>query len=740
MELQFIHAGGERTTMEHDTPAPYFRRVFQASAGEAAELIITGLGFYEAYCNGVRITKGQLAPYISAPTDLVYYDRYDLTPFICGGVNVLGVWLGNGLQNNPGGYVWDFDHAPWVAAPSFGCQLTVGGRVLKSDEQFRTAPSPLLMDDYRWGEVYDARRELNGWNEPDFDDRAWLLSKPCPRPAGRLVPCDCEPIAITGEIAPVLITREPDGWRFDFGVNTAGVCRLRVQGKPGQRIELYHGELLTDGLFDNSNLNFGRNAKDINVQRDIYICKGGAEESYTPTFTYHAFRYVLVKGLDDTQATPELLTLCEFHSDLKMRGSFACSDPIAAKLQEITLRSDLSCFQYFPNDCPHREKNGWTADAALSCEQMLLNLAPERSLRQWLHNIRMAQDERGALPGIVPTGGWGFAWGNGPAWDSVLFYLPYFIYQYRWDDLILRENAHAMLRYLQYIGTRRNEEGLYEVGLGDWCPAGRRADDYKSPLRVTNTLMVADLARKAAEMFAAIGLTREEAFAKDLYAKTRTAFRSLLIDQVSLLVEGACQTSQAMALHCGMFNQEETAQAFDQLLTLVHTADDHMDVGVLGGRVLFHILTDYGQSDLAYRMITRSDFPSYGNWLQRGATTLWEAFQSKESDASYSHNHHFWGDVSGWFYQALGGIRVSYRRVDIRPNFISQLSEVDCQHETPVGKVQVHWKRSGGMVSLNVCAPENLSGRIILEKPWCFVSGDNERDISNGSWQCVTHK
>jgi alpha-L-rhamnosidase len=646
------------------------------------------------------------------------------------------VWLGNGIQNNPGGYVWDFDTAPWVAAPCLGCRLTFSDRTIESDESFRVAPSPLLMDDFRWGEVYDANRELPGWNAPGFDDGDWRIAQGCPRPSGRLVPCDCEPIAVIREIPPVSIEREPDGWRYDFGVNTAGVCRMNITGRPGQRVELYHGELLANGRFDNGNLNFHRSDLDVNVQRDVYTCRGG-EECYEPVFTYHAFRYVLVKGLEDHQAVPSLLTLIEFHSALAERGRFECSDPIVNQIQEITLRSDLSCFHYFPNDCPHREKNGWTADAALSCEQMLINLAPEKSLRQWLHAIRMAQDERGALPGIVPTGGWGFAWGNGPAWDNVLFYLPYFMYQYRWDDAVLRENAHAMLRYLQYIGTKRDAEGLYAVGLGDWCPAGREADDYKAPLRVTDTILVADLAHKAAEMFAASGLTREEAFARDLYIETRAAFRQRLIDRASLMAEGACQTSQAMALFYGMFEPEETGRAFERLLELVHAADDHLDVGVLGGRVLFHVLTAYGHSELAYHLITRPDFPSYGDWVARGATTLWEEFLKEGSPTPYSRNHHFWGDVSGWFYRALGGIRVSFRRVDIRPAFVPPLTEVRCEHVTPAGTTRVHWTRDDGAVMLRVEAPKNLEGRIALQTPWRFEDGTSERSLSGGCWRCV---
>lgn len=103
-----------------------------------------------------------------------------------------------------------------------------------------------------------------------------------------------------------------------------------------------------------------------------------------------------------------------------------------------------------------------------------------------------------------------------------------------------------------------------------------------------------------------------------------------------------------------------------------------MRVGVLGGRVLFHVLTQFGRSDLAFQMITRPDFPSYGDWVRRGATTLWENF-FPEGEQPSSMNHHFWGDISGWFIQALAGIRVnpkgrSVSEIDLRPSFIPQLS------------------------------------------------------------------
>ena len=44
-------------------PAPYLRKSFRLEVlPEKAELLICGLGFYELYVNGRRITKGLLSP------------------------------------------------------------------------------------------------------------------------------------------------------------------------------------------------------------------------------------------------------------------------------------------------------------------------------------------------------------------------------------------------------------------------------------------------------------------------------------------------------------------------------------------------------------------------------------------------------------------------------------------------------------------------------------------------------
>ena len=212
LSTKFISAKKDYTTFYSPTPAPYFRKSFNVAGVTSAELTICGLGFYELYINGKRSTKGYLAPYISNPDDILYYDKYDITPHLKVGKNVIGVQLGNGMLNCPGGLIWDFEKARYRSAPKlalhFFANLKSGETVeFEADESFKVADSPIYFDDLRSGEFYDARKEITGWNIPDFDDTKWSNAIKAETPRGETVICPAEPIVITKELKPVCIRK-----------------------------------------------------------------------------------------------------------------------------------------------------------------------------------------------------------------------------------------------------------------------------------------------------------------------------------------------------------------------------------------------------------------------------------------------------------------------------------------------------------------------------------------------------
>lgn len=737
----FITACEEYNTFEKNVPAYCFRRSCVSHQGARARLTVAVCGLYQLYFNGEHITKGFLAPYISNTDHYVYCDEYELT--LDEGENVIGLILGNGFQNDPGGHIWEFDRAPFRSAPKLALELECGGEILlDSGEGFKVCPSPIRSDDYRFGEVYDANYAIEGWCGKGFDDSSWQPALPAAAPKGELRVADIAPIVKHEEISPVDIFPCDGGYIYDFGVSNAGVCRLRIDGEKGQKVELQHADSLVDGELNIAQVWFVREhwKRDRHiVHKDTYVCSGDGTEEYQPSFTYHGFRYVKVSGITTRQATKDLLTFLVYHTRLNTRGDFTCSDGVATALQQMTRRSILSNFHHFPTDCPQREKNGWTADAALTSEAALLNFDPERNYREWMRNVCKAQREDGALPGIVPTGGWGFTWGNGPAWDQVLAALPYYTYIYRGQTEMIAECAPSFKAYLKYLRLRTDENGLLSIGLGDWCHVG--GIDPKSPLILTDSVTAMDTASKIAEMLDVIGMHEDAQTARGEMSRYREAIRAHLIDHGNLCAAGECQTSQAMCLFYGVFEPCEEREAFDRLLDFIHAADDHIDLGVLGGRVIFHVLSRFGCSDLAFRMITRDDYPSYGNWLKRGATTLWEDFHP---DGVSSMNHHFWGDVSAWFIKCIAGIRLNpdghdLSRVEIKPAFIKALDHASAFHEAPAGRIAAAWRREGEGVILDVTVPEGMSALASADTGYVFEDGALNRELASGehSLTCI---
>ncbi len=738
---KFIRATNEFNTPEKFVAAPYFRKVFTIKTAAEAQIKIAACGFYKLFINGENITKGALAPYISNPNDIVYCDEYKV--YLNKGENVIAVILGNGFVNNPAGWVWQFDKADFRSSPQFALQLICGDVLVESDTSFKTAASPITFDDYRYGEHYDANLELDGWNTVNFDDSIWPNALCAPTPLGEIRLCEAEPIVVRRELKPKSITKLDDGYLYDFGENCAGVCRLNINGKKGQCVELRHGELIVDGKLDVKYIWFPHNENGIhwdfdqqNIHKDIYICKGDKNEIYTPSFTYHGFQYVFVTGITDEQATPELLTYLVMNSNIKYCGNFTTSDKTLSALYDMTVRSDLANFYYFVTDCPQREKNGWTADAALSAEQILLKFDANKSFREWMRNLCKAQNQAGALPGIVPTAGWGFNWGNGPAWDCALAVIPYFCYKYHGDKQIIKESAPAFIKYLQYLTSRNDQNGLLAIGLGDWCHVGERYTTPKAPLIVTDTIMAVDIANKIALLLDEINMSEQADYARSVAIQYRNSFRENLIDFKTMTVNGECQSSQAMALYYNLFTDKEKPQAFSRLIDFINAADDHMDVGVLGARVIFHVLSSFGYTDLAFKMIARPDFPSYGYIANLGFNTLWEKFTREPME---SLNHHFWGDITAWFVKVLAGLdynptATDLQHLDVKPHIIDDINDVSARYDTNNGEINISWVKNNGCVILTVSAPDVMHGIISPQNGYKFSDGSYQIPLKSGKY------
>ena len=601
---------------------------------------------------------------------------------------------------------------------------------------------------YRYGTHYDARLEVDAWCSPEFDDKDWKNVLLANKPKGKIIPCTAHPIVIKEEITPISIQEQSDfcylktsfkngkdcefthvneGYLYDFGKSCAGVCKLKIKGTRGQKITIRHGEKLTEG--GNFNLNsiytFNEDYREyIHLfQTDVYILKGSEEEIYIPKFTYHGFRYAFVEGLLPEQAEASLLTYEVLSSDIKQRAIFNSSSEDLNTLYSMAINADISNFHYFPTDCPHREKNGWTGDIAASAEQMLLSFDAAESFKLWMKSLRYAQKPSGMLPGIVPTSDWGYDWGNGPFWDSACIYIPYFIYKYDGRIDVFSENADVIFKYLCYISGRRNDVGLIACGLGDWCQPGRPKVEIKAPLLLTDSVTVYDISKKAAYLYECLGMKKEMAFAENLAEELRLAIRRELIDLSTMTAKGNCQTSQVYLIKTGIFLPEEYEKAYSVLVDTINKNGRKLDTGVIGLRYIFEVLIEGGDVDLALALMLNEDAPSYKAMINRGATALCEALD--ENGMNESENHHFFGDIIRTFINYVAGLRINpslnnKNEILFAPVISKTLDYANAEY---MG-AKVGWKRENGKIRAYADIPDNFNGR--------FVFGDVNKMLRTG--------
>lgn len=706
--MKFISYGTQFNTLDNHVNAPLFKRVFDCDV-TSATLNIAVVGLYKLYLNGKLLNRSFFAPYMSNPDQVVYTDTYVLDDVLQQKDNVLCVLLGNGFANCNDYEIWGNSNATYRQAPKLALEIVSDGQtVVQTDENFVVVDSPITFDDFRCGEHYDARLEIANVLT-DVSTNGFDKVTLCQPPKGKLLPNKTQNIVCGDKRKAVSVVKSARGYVYDFGSNDTGVPVLTLNATSGQQIDMYFGEVLDGDGVDLRNISFEA-TKPGYIQHDSYICKDG-EQSYTPSFAWHGCRYCEVVGLSESQATQEAIVFVPTHSDLPLTSSLSCDNAVVNKLVELTLRSDTSNFVFYPYDCPHREKNGWTADGALSAEQMLYCFDALPSFKQWLDMICITQRQDGALPGIVPTAGWGFEWGNGPAWDSVLVELTYQLYRFYGDKNIVVDAAASISKYFDYISSRLNDDGLVNIGLGDWVQTYTLWEgQFETPVEITDSLTMLDLAAKVISLFDSVGKNAENIrlFATNL----KQSFRNKYVVDGKFVP--TTQTAMAMALQTGVFTAEEDSQVFDSLVAHIHGQGDHFRVGVVGYRYLFDTLVSHGQQDLCFKLITQSSFPSYGYIVEQGATSLWESFEEYYRDNGKllrkdgvpripSFNHHFWGGILAWFYKHIGWINVvSAKEIEICPKVIDGVNSATATYSRLGNSVSVSWAKHNDTIDLDV--------------------------------------
>ncbi len=686
---------------EDSNLCPLFRKSFTIDYQfKKAEISVCALGIGYTYINGKEVTNELFAPPYANYNKRLWYVSYDVTKLLKQGENVISFMVGNGFYNEDMPNDWWSEKAPWRDQPKVIAQLNVNGKcVLSTDDSFKcTLNSPYVMNRLRTGVIYDARLYDKEWNCLSFNDSLWnnaIIDDNAPE--GELTLCTVKGLKEFEKYQPAHIIRKNDGRIiFDFGYNHSGIIHFSSKQKSGDMICFRYAEALDGDL----ELDYNERTKwpyhKNELAFDRYICDGKGE-IWANRFAYHGFKFVEVTGLDENE--PYSIESVFVHQDIKRRSSFECSNENLNKLFNCGIRSTFSNMYYMPTDCPTREKLGWMNDSQSSAEQFLTNFYLEELLSKWVQDMKDAMKDSGELPGIVPTHGWGYEWGNGPVSDGCFFETPYRIYLHSGNKELLTSCIPYFHRYFDFLNSKEDEKGLINFGLYDWANPFRNREF--TPRTLINAIYRIKFSRIAT---LACDLCGEDAkrFEDEIERQTDIICENFLTEDGRSVYDE--QTACAMLIYHGIGNKELLGE---QLLSLIEKEGWHHNCGMVGLRHLYMALNMLGKEEIAYRIITISGYPTYNNWLLMKATTLFEFWDCKESK-----NHHMYSDFISWMMKTIVGISpddnaATFETINVEPYFFEYLNYANGSYESVKGEIKVNWKREDGKINLVIFAPDS---------------------------------
>lgn len=700
--------------------APYFRKVFKtAKQIKAARAYVAAGGLYEFYLNGKKVGNHRLDPMYTRFDRRNLYVCYDVTGYLKNGDNAAGILLGNGWYNHQSIGVWNFDRAPWRSRPAFCLDIRItydDGSVetVSSGADWKTHSGPVVFNSIYTAEHYDARLEQPGWNTTAFDDKGWNEIRLRAAPSENIVSQAMEPIRNVEAIVPVSVKKFNDTtYLFDLGRNISGVSQIRVDGEDGTVIRLKHGErLYKNGHVDLSNIDVYYRPKDDKdpFATDILTLNGNGVIEFMPKFNYKGFQYVEVTSSKPIQLTKESLTGYFMHSDVSPVGKLSSSNPLIDRLWWATNNSYLSNLMGYPTDCPQREKNGWTGDGHFAVETGLYNFDGITIYEKWMADHRDEQQPNGVLPDIIPTGGWGYGTANGTDWTSTIAIIPWNIYLFYGDSQLLANCYDNIKSYVNYV-KNISPNNLTTFGRGDWVPV-----KSESSLEYTSSVYFyvdATILAKAAKI---LNKQDDYIYYSTLAAQIKKAINDKYLNRETVSYGSGVQTELSMALQWDVVPEELKIKLAENLAKRVAADGMHLDVGVLGAKAVLNALSDNGQAETAYKLAAQDTYPSWGWWIKNGATTLYENWDIN-APRDISLNHMMFGEIGGWFFKGLGGIKADelhpgFRNILLQPNFVSGLSHFEASHDGPFGTIVSSWQRKGKGVVYNVTVPANSTATV----------------------------
>jgi len=724
-------------------PAYEFRRGFALSApARSAWLTVTAHGVYEAFVNGIRVGDEQFTPGITSYHRTLQVQRYDVADLLRVGENEVVLVVSDGwFRGRTGAHrVPDSFGTETAVIAALDAETPDGVVHVRTDTAWQCGVGEVVAADLMDGQTSDLRRR--GRTE-------WMPVVPASDPltAGRsrLVWPVAPPVRMCERYPAVRVSRLGSGRQIvDFGQNLNGWVRLAALGPAGTVVTLTHGEALdADGDLTLAHL-------DITVmpglptlpvgQIDTVVSRGVETDVFEPRHTSHGFRYVAVDGLAaDLDAAD--ITAVQVRSDLTHTGTFASSSADVDALHRIAVASWRANTLDIPTDCPQRERWGYTGDFQIFARSAAYLDDISGFAAKWLRSLADDQRPDGMITNVAPDCGIEpdpvvpISFDGSAGWGDAATIVPWELYRAYGDTAQLAEHLPMMRRWVDYAAgvaaserhpsrvaanaqPLAHERYLWDAGFhwGEWL----EPDTVFSPQGDPGIVATAYLARSArivSDAARVVGDAETAASYGLLADRVTAAWRREFLREGELTVP--TQANHVRALAFGLIPDDLVARVADALVRLIEENGTHLATGFLSTGMLLPVLADHGYADVAFNLLFQTGEPGWMVMLERGATTVWEAWNGVDAEGRphESLNHYSKGAVIAFLHEYVAGIRPlapGYARVGIRPHLDDRLTWAEGALDTVRGGVRSRWTLEGHEVVVEVGLPAGVAARVEL--------------------------
>lgn len=803
----YVVRGGDDATVVLADPSrpgtPMLRTEFSLDDKmiASARIYVTARGIYELYLNGTRVGDDVFAPGLTQYDKHHPYQAYDVTEQLqSGDANALGATLSEGWWSGNATYTggnWNFfgDRQSLLAALVVTYEDGTTQEIVTDASTWRVSHNgPVRYGSFFQGEVYDARLEdaVDGWTEPGYDDGGWQPAATVPLdgsafvgdPArdrdihdqlitswdeSRLVGHDGESPSVVDTLnARSVEETRPGVYVYDMGQNMVGFPRIRLSGTaPGTRVVIRYAEVLYPELSEHEGLERTPMMENLRaaLNHDVYVTKGGTE-TIEPRFTFHGFRYLEISGLASAPPVDAVEGLVVSSVD-SFSAHYETSNPTVNRLWDNIRWSMRGNFLSIPTDTPARnERMGWSGDISVFARTANYMSHVNPFMTRHMLAMRDLQSDAGRFPDVAPVGG-GF---GGTLWGSAGVTVAWETYRQYGDLSLLADHYAAMVRYVEYLQTRRDPQHgmILEGPLGDWLSPENAKNDNTLLWEAYNVYLL-DIVAQAA---AALGNEADAERFNQMRADSKAYFVDTYIDEESGrtissgLVQQAfgpppafdpdtrgtlvdTQASYAIPIALGVLDGEERERAARHLAEAVEreNTDDRgverpaysLMTGFIGTAAVGDALSMTGRDDLAYRLLQQTSYPSWLYPVLNGATTIWERLNSYTVDEGFggnnsmnSFNHYAFGAVGGWMMSRSLGIRPGdepgYASFVLAPtpDPTGQMTWAKGHYDSLYGRIESEWSvEDDGSVKYRFVVPENSNADVVLPT-------GNNASIENG--------